>query len=106
MNVPVMIQMKTTMMEMLTLSNSADVNRPQIPREILLGFPQGLGEEENDFKKRFNDTSGARQIGSYLLLRRWLVWTLRNRPDSQQVRLLLLHTSKFYLDNSEGCCCA
>ncbi len=30
-----MIQMKTTMTEMLTLRSSAEVNRPQTPREIL-----------------------------------------------------------------------
>ncbi len=37
-----MIQMKTTMMEMLTLRSSAEVKRPQTPSEILWLFPQGL----------------------------------------------------------------
>ena len=41
-NLPVIIHTHTTNMEMLTLSSSADVNRPQTPSDILFLFPQGL----------------------------------------------------------------
>ena len=40
--VPVMIQMNTTIIDMEKLNNSAEVKRPQNPKEILLVLPQGL----------------------------------------------------------------
>ena len=39
---PVIIHTQTTHIEMLTLSSSAEVKRPQTPRDILCLFAQGL----------------------------------------------------------------
>lgn len=48
-----MIHMNTTRIEMATLIISADVNRPHIPSEILLVFPQGLSMNKD---KSYRDT--------------------------------------------------
>ena len=43
---PVIIQINTTIIDMEKLNNSADVNLPQNPNDILLVLPQGLKKKK------------------------------------------------------------
>lgn len=47
-----MIQMNTTIIDMEKLNNSAEVKRPQNPKEILLVLPQGLKNVKKSQKLR------------------------------------------------------